>query len=419
MQFSVDQDPEILAEYRGDFEERLEEIENLAIYLERRPSNFNYVTRLRDLIDELSFSSSKLSLAPIIENVELIVQAFDLFLEQQRYPSSFSEYLLILLDRLLVIVRDVEHLGSIDMYQSQNIHVSLQGIALSKSVDQLEINIPQATTHLTRDPSNNQATLAPSAEVDLFDDIELFDAVEVMEASTAAPIDEADNSNNHGKESLLPNLEFFVAKGQDPILLAREFMASKAADPLNYIGHISDIHTVHGTNHTAFLQEITLAMNILAGEPMSADDLWAGICLHDIGLADLSNILALERRLTDEEFTLIKQHPTKGASLAERCHLSEEAQLLILHHHESYDGRGYPFGLKGDGISEGGRVLAIADSYHAMVSKRPHKRHTKNVLRAVTEINACSATHYDPLWVDVFNHCIKKYWLPRHENSCE
>jgi len=65
-------------------------------------------------------------------------------------------------------------------------------------------------------------------------------------------------------------------------------------------------------------------------------------------------------------------------------------------------------------ISVGAKILAIVDSFHAMIAIRPHKRHTKNILRAVSEINACSGTHYDPYWVNVFNNCIKDYWLPKH-----
>ena len=403
MQFTVEQEPAILAEYRDDCEECHDEIENLAIHLEQHPDDLDTVTRLRNILDDLSTSSSKLSLAPIIENIELIVQAFDFMLEHQRYPTAFSDYLLLLLDRLLVIVRDVQHAGCIDMFKTQNIHVSLQDIVLSKTMEQLEQNIPVAIEHLTRESPLGQVELNETFDVELFGDddddaITLFDEPETPQP--ASP-------------------EIFISSGQDPIRESREFMASKTSDPLCYLADISDIHTDHGTHHTRFLQEIALAMNSMAGAPLAAEDLWAGICLHDIGLAHISDILNQKRKLTDEEFAQIRQHPVKGADLASRCGLSEDARLVILHHHEGIDGRGYPSGLQDGAISEGGKILAIVDAYHAMVTNRPHKRHTKNVLRAVSEINACSGTQFDPHWVRVFNECIKKYWLPMHENSCE
>ena len=98
MQFTVDQEPDSLAEYRSDFEELHEEIESLAIQLEQQPGDLEAVKQLRDILAQLRINSSTLSLVPIIENLELIVEVFDFMLEHQKYPPEFSEFLLILLD---------------------------------------------------------------------------------------------------------------------------------------------------------------------------------------------------------------------------------------------------------------------------------------------------------------------------------
>ena len=403
MHFTVDQEPGILAEYRDDFEEKHVEIENIAIHLEQYPGDIDTVTNLRNILDGLSISSSKLSLIPIIENIELIVQTFNFMLEQRRYPAAFSDYLLLLLDRLLVIVRDVQHTGTIDMFKTQNIHISLQDIVLSKTMDQLQENIPVAVEHLTRESPHGKTEHNETFDVELFGDDD--DGIVLFDEEPETP--------------QTPSAEVFITPEQDPVLEAHEFMDSKTSDPLIYLADISDTHTEHGVHHTRFLQEIALAMNTMAGSPLAVEDLWAGISLHDIGLAHISNILNKEGKLNEQELAQIQQHPVKGADLATRCGLNEDARLVILHHHEGVDGRGYPAGLKDGAISEGGKILAIVDAYHAMISNRPHKRHTKNVLRAVSEINACSGTQFDPHWVRVFNECIKKYWLPKHERSCD
>ena len=405
MQFTVEQDREILAEYLGDYEELHDEIESLAIHLEERPEDLHAVRQLRNILDELSISSSKLSLVPIIENIDLIVQAFDFMLAQQRYPGTFSDYLLMLLDRLLIIVRDVEHSGGIDMFKTQNIHVSLQDIVLSKTMQALEQNIPVAIDHLTRESPYGKAAAKATYDVELFGDESATDDITLFE-------DEEDTGSDG-------NDELFIITDQDPILATLDYMSEKTSDPLHYLGEVADIHTAHGTHHTRFLHEIALAMNMMADQVLDNEDLWAGICLHDIGLADMTDILSQDRKLSEDEIAQLRRHPIKGADLARRCCLNEDAELVILHHHESLDGRGYPAGLSKENISEGGKILAIVDSYHAMISRRPHKRHTKNVLRAVSEINAYSGTRYDPRWVSIFNRCIRDYWLPKHEASCD
>lgn len=410
MRFPVEQDLETLVEYRDSFEERHQEIENLVLGLEKEPGNMDDAHTLRDIFYDLWSSSTKLSLSPISENAELIVQSFDFIIEQNCYPPQFSEYLLLLIDKLLLIIRDVEQTNSIDMLKVQNIHVSLQDIILSKTCDELTNNIPSAITHITREAPGSETPLSDDFDVVLFEDdesaaISLFDdePEEPEEPETQEQEEQIEAADIHIPSSTL-----------DPVLQAQEFITAHQSDPIAFLGEISDIHTTHGTNHTEFLLEITLAMNIMEGSPLALEDLWAGICLHDIGLADLTAILNAERKLTEEELALVKQHPIKGSVMADKFVHSEDCTMIILHHHERLDGRGYPYGLKRTQISEGGKMLAIVDSFHAQVSHRPHKRYTRGVLRAVSEINACTNSHYDPRWVTTFNKCIKDYWLPKH-----
>ena len=93
--------------------------------------------------------------------------------------------------------------------------------------------------------------------------------------------------------------------------------------------------------------------------------------LHDIGKMGINDIILCKPgRLTDEEFSIIKQHPVIGAKILMQSNYKHELVQMVLHHHERYDGKGYPEGLAGEEIPVGARIIAIADSIDAMTSKR-------------------------------------------------
>ena len=96
--------------------------------------------------------------------------------------------------------------------------------------------------------------------------------------------------------------------------------------------------------------------------------------LHDIGKIGIcDNVLGKPGKLTDEEFEIIKQHPVIGAKILMQSNYTHEMVQIVLHHHERYDGRGYPEKLKGEDIPIGARIIAIADSIDAMTSKRVYR----------------------------------------------
>ncbi len=96
--------------------------------------------------------------------------------------------------------------------------------------------------------------------------------------------------------------------------------------------------------------------------------------IHDIGKIGIPNIiLDKPAHLTDQEFAHVKEHPAIGARILEPIAAFDEAISIVLHHHERCDGSGYPFGLKGEDICLGARILAVADVYDALVSQRPYR----------------------------------------------
>jgi putative nucleotidyltransferase with HDIG domain len=133
---------------------------------------------------------------------------------------------------------------------------------------------------------------------------------------------------------------------------------------------------------------------------------WGGV-LHDLGKVGISDtILNKPGKLTDEEFAIMKSHPTIGAQIIGGIAFLEPLLPYIAQHHERYDGRGYPEGLKGEEIAIQGRLLAIADTYDAMTSDRPYRKGLDARI-AYDEIVRCSGSQFDPVLVSAFEKAFK------------
>lgn len=124
--------------------------------------------------------------------------------------------------------------------------------------------------------------------------------------------------------------------------------------------------------------------------------------LHDIGKIGIARkILNKPGALSEEEFVHVKTHPQLGDSIIEPVTFLQDPREIILHHHERYDGRGYPDGLKGDEIPLGARILAVADSFEAMMSDRPYRK-ALPIEEAVKELEINAGTQFDPAVIKAF-----------------
>ncbi|HET7685958.1 MAG TPA: diguanylate cyclase [Candidatus Limnocylindria bacterium] len=124
--------------------------------------------------------------------------------------------------------------------------------------------------------------------------------------------------------------------------------------------------------------------------------------LHDLGkLAVSPEILDKPEKLTDGEWQAIGEHPRIGQVILEQASSLREAIPVVLHHHERFNGGGYPHGLRGAEIPIGARIVAVADAYHAMVHDRPYKRALSHPA-ALAELRRNAGTQFDPDVVAVF-----------------
>jgi diguanylate cyclase (GGDEF)-like protein/PAS domain S-box-containing protein len=130
--------------------------------------------------------------------------------------------------------------------------------------------------------------------------------------------------------------------------------------------------------------------------------------LHDLGKIGVSeNILLKKSKLNKKEFDEIKKHPQIGADIIRPIQFLHDLIPFIFYHHERWDGKGYPSGIKGEDIPLGARVIAIADVYQALISDRPyHKAFTKKA--AIEIIKKSSGTQFDPRIVSAFLKVVGK-----------
>ncbi len=124
--------------------------------------------------------------------------------------------------------------------------------------------------------------------------------------------------------------------------------------------------------------------------------------LHDIGkIGTYDSLLDKPGKLTDAEFALVKQHPDKGVEIVSDIRQFDDLLPVIRHHHERFDGSGYPAGLAGEKIPLLARILCIADAYDAMTDDRPY-RPAPGKAYAIGELRRCAGTQFDARLVESF-----------------
>jgi ribonuclease P protein subunit RPR2 len=127
-----------------------------------------------------------------------------------------------------------------------------------------------------------------------------------------------------------------------------------------------------------------------------------GFLLHDIGKVAVPDaILFKSSSLTEEEYALVRRHPMIGSQILRDIDFLGEGKLVVRHHHERWDGTGYPDGLRGEAIPFAARVFAVADALDALTTDRPY-RPAVSFARAREEIRNGAGTQFDPTVVAAF-----------------
>ena len=138
-------------------------------------------------------------------------------------------------------------------------------------------------------------------------------------------------------------------------------------------------------------------------------DMQRGSLLHDVGKIGVSDSILLKPgKLDPEEWEQMRRHPEIGYNMLYQVKFLQGAAEIILCHHERWDGKGYPRGLRGEEIPLGARIFPVADTFDAITSDRPYRK-AKSALDAMNEILRCSGSQFDPLVVEAFLDIYQKW----------
>lgn len=166
----------------------------------------------------------------------------------------------------------------------------------------------------------------------------------------------------------------------------------------------------HSQRVTRYCVAIGRVMNLSDDE---MQDLKYAAGLHDIGKVAISRkILNKLGKLTDEEFTVMKRHSTIAMRILEKVDGLQGAALLIKHHHERYDGKGYPDGLAQEAIPLGSRIISVAEAFDILTSDVPW-RDAMDQESAMREIEACAGTQFDGMVVKSFRTALMGGFVER------
>ena len=170
----------------------------------------------------------------------------------------------------------------------------------------------------------------------------------------------------------------------------------EAKDPCTY-GHSRRVNTY-----------AVLLAEAIGLPPEQVSRVSTAALLHDIGKIGVPDrVLNKKGKLNAEDWELVKTHPRLGATIVGNVPNLIPCVSSILHHHEKWDGSGYPEGLKGEAISLEARILAVADAYEAMSSERPY-RPALDAEKVLNEMRRCAGSQFDPSLVDVFIRIIEE-----------
>ena len=192
-------------------------------------------------------------------------------------------------------------------------------------------------------------------------------------------------------------------KPETPVVGVEPEARSRALNIIYALAATVDAKDHYTYGHSKKVSDYAVALAEALGLSQDRiDTIRAAGLLHDIGKVGIpDSTLNKKGTLSDGEWGLIKTHPKLGVEILRHVIDLVSCLPIILHHHEHYDGSGYPSGLKGDNIPLEARILAIADAFDAITSPRPYRAQLSSQ-QALQELRRCAGTQFDPELVEVF-----------------
>lgn len=214
---------------------------------------------------------------------------------------------------------------------------------------------------------------------------------------TAVPLLDAQNEVYAFLEYVVDRTEEvnLQKKQQEDFLQVIEMMSLTLESKDHYTSHHSELVA-------SYCEKIAAQLNMPQQEMQT---LKAAALLHDIGKIGIPDAILLKPgALTAQEYREVQQHPTVGAAILSRLDSLRDIATVIRHHHERYDGLGYPDGLAGEETVLGARIIAVADALEAMTADRPYRK-GRSMDEALAELVRCSGAQFDPAIVRAALSC--------------
>ena len=190
---------------------------------------------------------------------------------------------------------------------------------------------------------------------------------------------------------------------------SKELLEKSYLESIEVLRRTVEVKDVYTRGHSDRVSEYSL----LIGEklnlpPEQMKTLKIGALFHDIGKIGIPDAILLKTdKLTDDEYSEIKNHPAIGAHILSNASIFADIIPIVKHHHERYDGKGYPARLAGEDIPYLARIVAVADTFDAMTSRRSYRQALDFDYRT-NEIERCKGTQFDPAIADVFLEISRK-----------
>jgi len=189
----------------------------------------------------------------------------------------------------------------------------------------------------------------------------------------------------------IENVKLYESMKKDQVSIIRALASTVDAKDHYTLGHSQKVSEL----------SVSIAEELGLSEREIEVIQYAGL-LHDIGkIAMPDQVIKKPTKLSPEEFELIKDHPVVGAKIIKEIEALAPMVPIVLHHHERFDGKGYPDGLKGEEIPIGARIVLVADAFDTMVSARAYRDMMPNEL-AISELRKNAGSQFDPMVVDAF-----------------
>src|ERR1700720_2458033 len=230
-----------------------------------------------------------------------------------------------------------------------------------------------------------------------------IDSIERTDASESVGRIEGETKAPTFSAGALPKLSHHWAPPSLNVKLVEEQLTALRSSLICAFNQLLDLKDLNTGVHSTRLAEWALhGAGELVLDAGAQKDIEIAALLHDIGKIGIPDAIHNNpARLTAEECALMKKHPEYGWAVLRQIPGMERASLIILHHHESFDGSGYPGNLKGEEIPMGSRIVSVIDAFDAMVSSRPY-RAGMPFEEAERRLLKATGTQFDPLVISSF-----------------